>query len=189
MFNIKIGDYMKITKKTKKAGALAGIFVILIIILGIFLPGLLEPTIAGKIYPDEHLFVDKTYLLKTDETNDTVNVTCNLYITNTWKKESGEIKAIAYVIETKNNFAVFKTDVEIDIINAESTTEVEIPVALSNNSYKIDVLLFENGKLVITGELTISARPIYSWEDIERGKVDEQKWDVYNSGTNFYQIR
>lgn len=74
----------------------------------IFLPGLLETPIAGISFPDEHLLVDKTYLLKTDETNDAVNVTCNLCLTNIWEKESGEIKAVAYVIETENNFAVLK---------------------------------------------------------------------------------
>ena len=180
---------MKLSKKTKKAGALTGILVIIIVMLGIFLPGLLEPTVAVTAFPVEHLFVDTTYLLKTDETNDTVNVTCDLYLTNIWEKESGEIKAIAYIIEIKNNFAIFKTDVEIGLINADSTAEIEIPVVLSNNSYKVDVLLFEDGKLVIKGELTISAHPIYSWEDIERGKVEEQEWYVYNSATDFYQIR
>lgn len=180
---------MELTKKTKKAGALTGILVIIIVMLGAFLPGLLEPSIAETAFPDEHLFVDTTYLLKTDETNDTVNVTCTLYLTNIWEKESGEIKAIAYVIETENNFALFKTNVTIGLINADSTAEVEIPIVLSNNSYKVDVLLFEDGKLVIKGELTISARPIYSWEDIERGKVAKQKWDVYNAVTEFHQIR
>lgn len=180
---------MKMSKKTKKAGALAGILVIVIVMLGTFLPGLLETPVAGISFPDEHLFVDKTYLLKTDETNDTVNVTCNLYLTNIWEKESGEIKAVSYVIETENNFAVFKTSVEIGLIDADSTAEIEIPVVLSNNSYKVDVLLFEDGKLVITGELTISARPIYSWEDIKRGKADEQEWYVYNAATEFHQIR
>jgi len=177
------------SKKTKKAGALAGILVIVIVMLGIFLPGLLETPVVGISFPDDHLFVDKTYLLKTDETNDTVNVTCNLYLTNIWEKESGEIKAVIYVIETENNFAVFKTSVEIGLIDADSTAEIEIPVVLSNNSYKADVLLFEDGKLVITGELTISARPIYSWEDIKRGKADEQEWYVYNAATEFHQIR
>ena len=171
----------------KKAGAVIGMLVIFVVMLGIFLPGILKSTVADISFPDEHLFVDETILLKTDETNDTVNVTCDLYLTNIWEKESGEIKAITYVIENENNFAVFKTNVTIGLIEADSTAEVEIPAVLSNNSYKVNVLLFEDGKLVITGELTISAHPIYSWEDIERGKV--QIWNVYNARTEFHQIR
>ena len=180
---------MKFSKKTKKAGAFVGTLAVIIVILGIFLPGVLEPTVAEDVFPDEHLFVDKTYLLKTDETNDTVSVICNLYLTNIWEIESGELKVVVYVIETENNFAVFKTDVEIGTIDADVTAEVEIPIVLSNNSYKVDVLLFEDGKLVISGELGISARPLYSWEDIERGKYTAQKWDLYNTMTEYRQIR
>ena len=98
---------MELTSKTKKAGVLVGVMVIAIVIIGAFLPALLKPTVAEAAYPKEHLFVEKTYLLKTEEKNDTVNVTCDIYLTNIWTKDSGEMKAIAYVIETKNNFAVY----------------------------------------------------------------------------------
>jgi hypothetical protein len=180
---------MTISKKTKKAGAIVGTLTVFLVILGLFLPGLLEPTVADVIYPDEHLFVDETILLKTDETNDSVSVTCILHITNEWEKESGEIKAIAYVVETKNNFAISETEVEIGEIKADSTAKIDIPMELSNNSYKVKVLLFENDKLVIRGELLIRAYPVYSWEEIKRGEVEEQEWYVLNTATDFYQIR
>lgn len=178
---------MALSKKTKKAGALTGILLILIVVLGAFLPGLLEP-VSGVSYPNEHLFVDETILLKTDETNDTVSVTCILHLTNIWEKESYELKAIAYVIETENNFAISETEIDIGIIKSDSTTKVDIPVVFSNNSYKVKVLLFEKDKLVIRGELIISAYPIYSWEEIRREKID-QEWYLYNSYTEFKQIR
>ena len=149
---------------------------------------MLGPTIALPNYPDEHLFVDETVLLKTDETNDTVNVTCILFLTNIWEKNSEELKGIAYVIETENNFAISETEVEIGVVEADATTKIDIPVILSNNSYKVKVLLFENGKLVIKGKLTISAYPIYSWEEIKRGDVEHQEWYVKNSEIDFYQI-
>jgi len=180
---------MEISSKTKKAGVIVGAIAILIVLLSVFLPGLLRSSVAETIFPEEHLFVDATYILKTDQTNDTVNVTCDLYLTNIWKKESGEIKAIAYVIETKNNFAVYKNDVEIGKITKDSTAEINVPLVLSNSSYKVEILLFENEKLVLTGELTISAHPRYLWEDIEHGKVKAQVWDLYNSDAQFVNIR
>lgn len=181
---------MEIPSKTKKAGVIIGVLSIAIVIAIILLPALLKPSVVAEIaYPKEHLFVDKTYLLKTDEKNDTVNVTCDIYLTNIWTKESGDIKAIAYVIETKNNFAVYKDDVEIGKIAADSTAELNVPVVLSNSSYKVEILLFENEKLVLTGELTISAHPRYSWEDIEHGKIAAQEWDLSNSEPKFVNIR
>jgi len=178
---------MTISKKTKKAGALTGILVIIIVIFGTFLPGLLEP-VAGVSFPDEHLFVDETILLKTNETNDTVSVTCILFLTNIWSKESDDLKAIAYVVETENNFAVSETEVDIGKVESDSTIKVDIPVVFSNNSYKVKVLLFEKGKLVIKGELIIRAYPIYSWEEIKREKI-QQEWHLFNDYTEFAQIR
>ncbi len=178
---------MEIRIKTKKAGALiATISTIIIIAVSIFATGMLKPSVAQPYFPNEHLFVDTTYLLKTGETNNTVNVTCTPYLTNIWSKESGEIKIIAYVIETKDNLAVYKNTVEIGKIPANSTAEIEIPIVLSNNSYKVDILIFENGKLVIKGTLTISAYPIYMWDEINPGQ--KQEWRISNSGSDFIQI-
>jgi hypothetical protein len=188
---------MKISKKTKKAGiAVMTIAVVLVIAFGVFSMMMTKPIVAEPSFPAEHLFVDATYLLRTDETNESVNITCNLYLTNIWEKESGEIKAIAYVIETGNNFAVYKETVEIGTIGANSTAEIEIPIVLSNNSYKVEILLFENEKLVIKGKLTISAYPIYVWDEVghsdagETPRVQKFKgWDISNTASDFEQIR
>ena len=102
------------------------------------------------------------------------------------EKESGKIKVIAYVIETSNNLAVYKNTVEIGEIPADSTAEIEIPVVLSNNSYKVDILIFENEKLVLKGKLTISAYPVYLWDEITHGV--KQVWHLENTVYDFEQI-
>lgn len=178
---------MELKTKTKKAGAfVATVSIIIIIVVGIYASGMLKPITAQAYFPNRHLFVDATYLLKTDETNDSVNVTCTPYITNIWSKESGEIKIIAYVIETKNNLAVYKQEVEVGKIGANNTAEIEIPIILSNNSYKVDVLIFENEKLVMKGTITISACPVYIWDDISHSGY--QIWNLKNSIGEFVQI-
>jgi len=178
---------MKLNKKTKKAGIyIVTIATILIILFGIFATGVMKQTTAKPDLPKEHLFVDATYLLKTDETNETVNVTCTPYITNIWEKESGEITAIAYVIESSTNLAVYKNTIEIGTIAADSTAEIELPVVLSNNSYKVDILIFENGKLVLKGQITINAYPIFIWDDFNHEMV--QQWSLSNTMGEFRQI-
>ena len=110
---------MEMKPKTKKAGVLiVTISAIIIIVVGVFAAMILGSR-AEPVFPAEHLFVDATYLLKTNETNETVNVTCTLYLTNIWEKESGNIKATAYVIETSDNLAIYKNTVSIGNIAAD----------------------------------------------------------------------
>ena len=175
---------MKMNLKNKKAGVFfAALSIVLIILVGLYSTGILQPIMAKQNFVHDHLSVDTTYLLKTSESNDSVNVTCIPYITNIWEKESGIIKIIVYVIETKNNLAVYKNTVEIGTIPADSTAEIEIPIILSNNSYKVDILIFEDEKLVIKGILNITARSILYWDDIQ--KYYKQEWDVTNSLSSY----
>jgi len=191
---------MAMSRKTK-AGAFAATTVLILVFAGMMSIGLFTKTVTvakAKItppdFPREHLFIDATYLLKTDETNESVNITANLYLTNIWEKDSGEIKAIAYVIEKTNQFAVFKNTVEIGLITANSTAEIEIPLVLENSSYRVEVLIFENDKLEIKGKLGISAYPVYIWEEVERddGRLEPEQvlsgWMVKNTDIDYEQI-
>ena len=188
------------SRKTK-AGAFAATTVLILVFAGMMSIGLFTKTVTivkAKItppdFPREHLFIDATYLLKTDETNESVNITANLYLTNIWEKDSGEIKAIAYVIEKTNQFAVFKNTVEIGLITVNSTAEIEIPLVLENSSYRVEVLIFENDKLEIKGKLGISAYPVYLWEEVERddGRLEPEQvlsgWMVKNTDIDYEQI-
>lgn len=193
---------MSLSKKTKKAGMLLLTAIVIIsLFAGMMKFGLFTKTVTlveevepEPTFPADHLEVDATYLLKTDETNDSVNITSNIYLTNSWEKESGNIKAIAYVIEEGDQFAVFKNTVEIGSIVANSTTELEVPVVLGNNSYRIEVLIFEDEKLIIKGELGISAYPVYHWEDNNQGNSDGRVkslscWNVSNTDMDYVKVR
>jgi hypothetical protein len=166
---------MEISKKTKKAGILAAtLSVIVIILAGALLAMTEEPIQAGPVFPRDHLSIDASYLLKTGETNDTVNVSCELFMTNSWEKESGDIKAIAYVSEQSTNLAVFKSTVIVGPIKANSTKEINVPVEFTDNSYKVEILFFESDKLVLKATLSINSYQNYYFD------CDGMK--VYNKG-------
>ena len=79
---------MELNKKTKKAGILVTTITVLVMILiVIFASGIFNQTSAPPDFPKEHLYVDATYLLKTNETNNFVDVICTPYLTNIWEKE------------------------------------------------------------------------------------------------------
>lgn len=155
---------MNIDKNIKKAGAILGVVTIVLVgIYGGFCLGCFyrtketpDPIDPEPYYPTDHLSIDASFLLKTDETNESVNVSCDLFMTNIWEKESGEIKATAYVSEKNTNLAVYKNTVEFGVIEANSTKELNIPVKFSDDSYQVKILLFENNKLFKKVTLSIT---------------------------------
>jgi len=186
---------MKLKPKTKKAGIFAvSLFVIMIAVLSVFATGIFEPSSAEPQLPEEHLFVEEIYLLKTEETNETVSVTCTPYLTNIWDEESGDIEIIAYVVKESNNVADCKNTVEIGKIAADSTAELEVPVVLSGDTYRVDMLIFEDGKLVLKGSLTLKATSriitTHSGGNDVNKSVPYVSWDIECEGTadNFYRV-
>ena len=157
-----------------------------------------EPIDPEPTYPIDHLSIDASFLLKTGETNESVNVSCDLFMTNIWEKESGEIKATAYVSEQSSNLAVFKNTVEFGVIDANSTKELNIPVEFSDNNYKVEILIFENNKLVKKVTLSITSyQNFYYGEEgemvINLGRtahdVDiDGQWSVKSGSPQIYNI-
>ena len=195
MLNINDGEHMKINQKTKKASIFAGILSIVVIsIFAMSVIGFFEPSKAEPQRPENHLFVEEIYLLKTGETNKTVNVTCTPYLTNIWDQESGEIKIIAYVVKESNNVADCKNTVEIGKIAADSTAELEVPIVLSGDTYRVDMLIFEDGKLVLKGSLTLKATSriitTYGDGDDVNKSAPYVSWDIECEGTadDFYRV-
>lgn len=172
---------MTMSKKIKKAGIISGtaLSITVLVCAGVFLATMNEPIIAQPEKPEEHLFIEETYLLKTGETNETVNVRCTPYMTNIWDEESGDIKVIAYVVKTSNKIAEYKNTVEIGKIAGDTTAEIEIPIILTSDNFKVDLLIFEDEKLVLKGSFTIKA--VQKLKYIESGGADRFLWDLENS--------
>jgi len=189
-------------KNVKKAGALLMIIaVVLVGTIGVISTGIFEkptPVEPKPIFPKNHLNIDASFLLKTDETNESVNVSCDLFMTNIWEKESGEIKATAYVSEQNTNFAVFKSTVEFGVIDANSTKELNIPVKFYDNSYKVEILLFESNKLVKKVTLTINSYQnyyldfygniVYNKGRTPEDAEDDGQWSIVGGSTQVIEI-
>ena len=172
---------MTISKKAKKAGILSGavLSILVLVCTGVFLGIMNEPIEAVSEKPEDHLFIEDTYLLKTDETNKTVSVTCTPYMTNIWEEDSGDIKVIAYVVKTSNKIADFKNTVEFGKISGDTTAELEIPIVLTADNFKVDLLIFEDEKLVLKGTFTIKAEQKFRYDP--EGLVNDSYWELDNS--------
>ena len=120
-------------------------------------------------------------------------------MTNIWEKESGEIKATAYVSEQNTNFATFKSTVEFGVIDANSTKELNIPVKFGDNSYKVEILLFENSKLVKKATLSINiyqnyyydygGMRVYKQGRTEIDALDDGQWSIESGSVSIQNVR
>ncbi len=200
---------MKLGKNVKKAGALIVVTsIILVSMFAVYSLGFfdksvqivkaVEPPEPEVEFPVDHLFIDASFLLKTGETNESVNVSCELFMTNIWEKESGEIKATAYVSEKNSNLANYKSSVEFGIIAANSTKELNIPVKFADSSYEVVILIFESNKLVKKVTLSITSYQNYYYNasgsmiinegrTLEHIKADGQ-WSVDSATTGITNI-
>jgi len=197
---------MKLSKNVKKAGVLVVITTIMLVgtfsalSLGVFDKPKKEPApiIPKPHYPLNHLSVDASFLLKTEETNDSVFVSCDLFMTNIWEKESEDIKITAYVVEKNTNFAIYKNTVEFGKLNANSTTELNIPLEFEDSSYKVEILIFEKNKIVLKAYSTITSKQRYSY-DLYGSKVYldgysasdclvESMWEVENTPLSVVRV-
>ena len=64
--------------------------------------------------------------------------------------------------------------------------KAKIPIVLSENTYRVDMLIFENERLVLKGNLTIKATQHFKY-DIE-GRILLQNWSLENSDCYFVSI-
>ena len=179
------------SKKAKKAGILSGaaISITVLVCAGILLGSMNEPIVATSEKPEEHLFIEETYLLKTGETNETVNVTCIPYMTNIWDEESGDIKVIAYVVKTSNKIADFKNTVEFEKIAGDTTAELKIPIILTSDNFKVDLLIFEDEKLGLKGSFTVRAKQTFKYDGEGLIVPYSSSWTIANSDCIFEAVQ
>ena len=128
----------------KKWVKYAAIAVVVIIIASFFI---LSPKGEAK---ENELSVDAMYLLKKGESEEGINASAIIYLTNVGS-ESGNIKITVYLMERWKGVAIDKKEMEIGKIAKDKTKEIELNMEMGNKSYEIEVLVFEDDLLKIKG--------------------------------------
>lgn len=123
-------------------------------VLFISLSGYINQSGTARTTPKDNILrIDERYLYKESETNDSVNVSCILYLTNLWNV-SGEVKMIAYVMN-KEGMADYRAEVGVGRIDRNKTVEVKIPLVIKEDNNRIEILIFEDDLLVLKGYINI----------------------------------
>ncbi|OYT61454.1 hypothetical protein B6U81_02900 [Thermoplasmatales archaeon ex4484_30] len=122
--------------------------------------------LSKSIGKDNWLYVNEMYLMKTGEDERNINISALLYITNTNAK-SGDVKIIIFIMK-QWRVVVDKLEVEVGKLEKDKTSEIQFEFQLDNinQSYKMDILVFEDELLGITadGRIRVSSTGDVYWE-------------------------
>ena len=173
---------MKHPGRYKKYGNIKYVTVIAVIII-IIAAGVLSSYVClHNAKNKNHLSVDAMYLVKNGESDDKINVSATLYLTNVGAK-SGDIKIVTYIMERWKGIAIDKKEINVGKLEKDKTSEVELNMQIGNGSYDIEVLVFEDDLLKIKGQGGITTTMVYDAnEGIHRGDIS---WD---SPPSFYDV-
>jgi len=146
-------------------------------VLFVSLSGCINQSGTARTTPKDNILrIDEKYLYKESETNDSVNVSCILYLTNLWNI-SGEVKMIAYVMN-KEGMADYRAEVGVGKIDRNKTVEVKIPLVIKEDDNRIEILIFEDDLLVLKGYINIYVH-----------KIERRDTNGGHKGGYFYLVR
>lgn len=132
------------------AGALV---IVLTIVLG-YIALTIEPV-------DRDLKVDEVFFKSVEYGEDETDLNIIVFLTNDGDSEISEVRVRAFAIEIDSNLARSEDTVVIGKIDGQTTEEGELSISVPNrDSYRIELLVFEDSKMTIKGSGTINLKQV-----------------------------
>ena len=110
---------------------------------------------------DRDLKVDKVFFKSVEYGDDDTDLKILVFLTNNGESEIENVKVRAFAIERDSNLARSEDTVTIGTISGQTTEEGELSINVPNrDSYRIELLVFEDSKMTIRGSGTIDLRNV-----------------------------
>jgi len=125
----------------------------LIVVSGLtFLAALPRPDLKSGA----ELSVDEVYFVARDLGGNESSLEVFMFITNEGGKPAG-VTIRAFAIDVTSNLAHGQDSADIGTVKSDSTSEASMDIVLTNDrKYRIEVLLFKDGKVTIKGEAVVN---------------------------------
>ncbi len=121
------------------------------------------------------LIVDEVYFSPTtDLGGEDSDLKILVFLTNEGKGDIDEVRIRAFAVETDSNLARDEDSVTMGNILGKTTSEGELFISVPNNdSYRIELLVFEDGKLTIRGSGTVDLKGVGTASDYKTSGDDD----------------
>jgi hypothetical protein len=118
----------------------------------------LQPDAKAEIVRPS-LVVEDVYFVMTpgtDSSSSSKDVTMSAFITNTGKEDAANVEVRTFAIDSDTNLGVDSNQVSLGLLPKETTGEAMLKLTVpEGNSYRIELLVFESGKIVVRGSGTV----------------------------------
>ena len=160
-------------KQRKKMPYTLAIIVFSLLVCIVVMSALFSSVLADEAPKQAYLQVDDVFFVLTDSENglrtDMVNIDVTAFITNKGKLDAKDVEIIAFTVDKNTNLALDKTTFDVGSIPKDKTSSSEFSLSMPNNdSYVIELIIFENGKIALKGSGTL-----------------DLKWNSGNQGNGF----
>ena len=141
-------------------------------------------TLIIVIWPEEtvstDLEVDEVYFSTKELGGTDTDLEILVFITNEGDDDVSRVEIRAFAVETDSNIARDEARVELSGLKAETSLEGKLYITIPNNdTYRIELLIFEEGKLSIRGSGTVDLTGVGSASDYRTDDgVDDDSYDI-----------
>jgi len=123
--------------------------------------------------PPSKLKVEEVYFVMTDQDQENTDMDILVFITNDGKTSLSEVTARAFAVETDSNLARDEAIKEMGTVKSQTTVEGMLKIELPNNeSYRVELLIFKEGKLAIRGSGTVNLKGVGTASDYKTTEGD-----------------
>jgi len=119
------------------------------------------------------LKVEEVYFVMTDQDQQYTDMDILVFITNDGKTSLSEVTVRAFAVETDSNLARDEAIKEMGTVKSQTTVEGTLKIELPNNeTYRVELLIFKEGKLAIRGSGTVNLKGVGQASDYKSTEGD-----------------
>ncbi len=123
--------------------------------------------------PPSKLKVEEVYFVMTDQDQENTDMDILVFITNDGKTSLSGVTARAFAVETDSNLARDEAIKEMGTVKSQTTVEGTLKIELPNNeTYRVELLIFKEGKLAIRGSGTVNLKGVGKANDYKTTEGD-----------------
>jgi len=124
--------------------------------------------VGGGVEEGAYIEVEDVFFIMTEQDNETTTMDIDVFITNHGEEDLSDVTVRAFAVEEDSNLARDEAVVRLGALGGQKTIEGNLTITIPNGeSYRVELLVFKEGKLSIRGAGEVNLRTSVEYLDID----------------------